>query len=185
MPRWTVNGTGPASGYRWRSFCRAVHHNLRADTMVSTTLPATQNLFDDIEVDYVQLGIYLLYESQFGANCAQRLKSSRNTPMSSRSVEYPLGPSCCRDPLHEQRSLPRRGPQQQEPVVAEGQSTPQSNRPPGHRTTQICGIANRWLRGPGAKFSSLSENLLLTAVVARARFLKLIQRSPAPGSGAC
>ena len=34
----------------------AAHRNLRADTMVSTTLPAAQEFLDDIEVDYALSG---------------------------------------------------------------------------------------------------------------------------------
>lgn len=34
----------------------AAHRNLRADTIVSTTLPAAQELLDDIEVDYALSG---------------------------------------------------------------------------------------------------------------------------------
>ena len=34
----------------------AAHRNLRADTMVSTTLPAAQELLDDVEVDYALSG---------------------------------------------------------------------------------------------------------------------------------
>ena len=34
----------------------AAHRNLRADTMVSTTLPATQGFLDDVDVDYALSG---------------------------------------------------------------------------------------------------------------------------------
>lgn len=70
----------------------AAHRNLRADTMVSTTLPAAQDLLDDDEVDYALSGSSAAVHYLGGRNTVADL--GRRIVYTSRvlsQADFPLG----------------------------------------------------------------------------------------------
>ncbi|WP_104176500.1 hypothetical protein [Cryobacterium sp. Y50] len=70
----------------------AAHRNLRADTMVSTTLPATQELLDDMAVDYALSGSTAAIHYLGGRNTVADLgRRIVYTPRTLSQNAFPVG----------------------------------------------------------------------------------------------